>query len=227
MWAVGGAILETMHNKLADLTFRPDAVILYIGHNEFQGRFAWMRDVDYYVDQDRALLLPTPSILGRASLLRFSPLCQLIMETRERQRLDIIPPRQVTRQLVDEPACTAAEAAAVVADFRRRLEEIASYCETIRTLPIFIIPPSNDGGYDPNRSVLAPETPESDRAAFARAVARAHPGRNRPCRGCSCQPQADREPSRVRRNSLPSGSAAGTNGLLVRGTGTLHSGARA
>jgi len=107
------------------------------------------------------------------SFLRFSPLCQLVMETRERQRLDMMPPRKSTRELVDGPVCTAAEASEIFADFRRRLDAIAGYCETMGTLPILIIPPSNDGGYDPSRSILAPETPRSERVTFARAVARA------------------------------------------------------
>jgi hypothetical protein len=173
IWALGGAVLEAMHNKLADLTYRPDAIILYIGHNEFQGRFAWMRDVDYYRDSDQAYLAPVPEVVERSALLRFSPLGSLIMETRERQRLDTIPPRNVTRELVDRPACSAAEAASILADFGRRLDEIATYCETIGTLSIFVIPASNDGDYDPSRSVLAADTPRSERAAFAREVVRA------------------------------------------------------
>jgi len=172
-WAVGGATLEMMHNLLAGLTYRPDALIVYVGHNEFQGRFAWALNVDYYVDEDRGPLLPVPDVLVMKSLLRFSPLCQLVMETRERQRLDMMPPRELVHELVDRPVCTAAEASAIYADFRRRLDAIADYCETMRALPILIIPPSNDGGYDPSRSVLAAETPRSERIAFARAVTRA------------------------------------------------------
>jgi hypothetical protein len=173
MWAVGGAILEEMHSRLAGLNYCPDALIVYVGHNEFQGRFPWMRDVDYYLDQDGELPSSVSQFFRRASPLRFSPLCKLIMETWDRRRLFVKPPRRVTRQLVDQPLCTAAEAAAIFGDFQQRLEAIASYCERIGTLPIFIIPPSNDGGYDPSRSVLAPETPKSERVAFARAVARA------------------------------------------------------
>src|SRR5207248_921406 len=43
----------------------------------------------------------------------------------------------------------------------------------IQMLPIFIIPASNDGGYDPSRSVLVAGTPRAERVAFARSVARA------------------------------------------------------
>jgi tetratricopeptide (TPR) repeat protein len=171
IWATGGATLETMHNKLAGLTYRPDALFLYVGHNEFQARYAWMRDVDYYADVDRPPRGPLFPVV--ASFAAISPLCRLIQETREQRRLDMLPPRTVTRELIDRPVCTAAEAAELVADFERRLEAIAGYCETIAAVPIFVIPPSNDAGFDPSRSVLAPETTKPQRTAFARAVARA------------------------------------------------------
>ena len=35
-----GATLEAMHLKLAGLTRRPDALIVYSGHNEFLARFS-------------------------------------------------------------------------------------------------------------------------------------------------------------------------------------------
>jgi tetratricopeptide (TPR) repeat protein len=172
MWAVGGAILKTMHQKLAGLTYRPDALMVYVGHNEFQGRYAWMRDVDYYLDDDPVQL--TVARLPRLlPILRYSPLCQLLDETRERQRLDSLPQRIVTRKLVDRPMCTAAESQAIAADFERRLESIAVYCESIATLPIYVIPPCNDAGWDPSRSVLPAETARSERDAFARDVAQA------------------------------------------------------
>jgi hypothetical protein len=171
IWATGGADLETTHNKLANLTYRPDAIIVYVGHNEFPSHYSWMRDVDYYVDGDMA---PRGAFLRiSAPLTRISPFCRLIDESRERQLIDLKPPRLVTRELVDRPVCTPAEAAAMLGDFRRRLEAIAGYCESIGTLPIFVIPPSNDAGFDPSRSVLAPETTKRQRVAFARAVAQA------------------------------------------------------
>ncbi len=79
----------------------------------------------------------------------------------------------MTRRLVDRPVCTTEEAGRILADFRGRLDAIAAYCEVIGTLPVFIIPASNDGGCDPNRSVLAPGTPVAERMAFARSVATA------------------------------------------------------
>ncbi len=172
MWAEGGATLTMMHQKLDGLNYRPDALMVYVGHNEFQGRYAWMRDVAHYLDDD-PVPLRVARLSGIASILEFSPLLQLLGETRERQRLDSLPPRVVTRELVDRPVCTAAEFQAITDDFERRLESIAVYCESIGTLPIYVIPPGNDAGFDPSRSVLAPETPRAERDAFAREVAHA------------------------------------------------------
>jgi tetratricopeptide (TPR) repeat protein len=170
IWATGGANLAMMHHRLAGLTYRPDVIILYVGHNEFQSQYAWMRTSGYYYFDERPELYSSGSFAG---LLRHSPLCRLALESWERQRVSQRPPSRVTREMVDRPLCTAEEAGQILADFRARLEAIAGYCEAIGTLPVFIIPASNDGGFDPSRSVLAPETPRAERVAFARSVARA------------------------------------------------------
>ena len=46
-----GATLEAMHLKLASLIRRPDALIVYSGHNEFLGRFSLANRVLYYEDE--------------------------------------------------------------------------------------------------------------------------------------------------------------------------------
>jgi hypothetical protein len=170
VWAEGGATLETMHNKLADLQVRPDVLIVYVGHNEFQARFSWMREVDTYLDADDESVQPVPGFFAVPAFSRFSPLCRLIGEIRETQQVDVQPPRAVTRELVDKAMCSASETGALLSDFRRRLNDIATYCESIGTLPIFIIPASNDGGFDPSRSVLRADTPRGERVAFAKSV---------------------------------------------------------
>jgi hypothetical protein len=170
MWARGGATIRQMHERLADLTYRPDALILYVGHNEFASRFPWMREPGGYYHDDMPSLYSPAALLAA---LRFSPLCRLVLETWDRQRVDLRPPRHATRELVDQPISTPEEYAAILAEFARRLDEIAAYCEEIGTLPIFVIPASSDGGYDPSRSVLPPETPRAERVAFAQEVRRA------------------------------------------------------
>jgi hypothetical protein len=167
MWAYGGATLWDMHNRLAGLNYRPDALLLYVGHNEFQARFAWQREPgNYYLDERPKLYSPE----SLTSLLRFSPLCRLVLDTWEHHRVSIRPPRKATRTLIDQPTCSHQEYEAIRDDFARRLEAIAAYCEAIHTQAIFIVPPSNDGGYDPNRSALDPATPRAEREAFAAEV---------------------------------------------------------
>jgi hypothetical protein len=170
IWAYGGATLEVMHNKLASLTYRPDLLIVYVGHNEFQARYAWMREVNYYID-DLTLASATPAIDFLGQISHCSPLCRLVLETRNLQQVACAPPRAVVRELVDRPVCTADETETILSDFQRRLDAIAAYCETIRTTAVFVVPPSNDAGFDPSRSILAPELRKSQRIALARAVA--------------------------------------------------------
>lgn len=48
-----GATLEAMHHKLATLTERPDAIVIFCGHNEFLSRFTLANRVVYYTDERR------------------------------------------------------------------------------------------------------------------------------------------------------------------------------
>lgn len=172
MWAKGGATLEMMHNELASLTYRPDALLVYVGHNEFAARYPWMRQFDYYLD-DQPQSAVAAGLERLTAVAHFSPLCRLALETRERQQVGIQPKHVITRELIDRPVCTKEEAEAIGLDFLRRLEAIAAYCDTIGTVPVFVVPPCNDSGFDPNRSVLAPRMSKAERVAFARSVARA------------------------------------------------------
>src|SRR5262249_49914475 len=57
-------------------------------------------------------------------------------------------------QLIDPPLCSPSEAADILADFRRRLEAIVGYCGRIGAVPIVIVPPANESGFEPSRSTL-------------------------------------------------------------------------
>src|SRR5262249_23560539 len=137
--AEGGANLARMDRKLAGLEHCPDAMIIYVGHNEFIGRY----------DPGRAAPMPSaPARLGwdwpdRAG--PYSPFCRMVQRLLAENRVDEPPPAALPRRLVDWPACTPSEYAEVVADFRRRLEATVAFCERLGTLPILIIPPGNDG----------------------------------------------------------------------------------
>jgi hypothetical protein len=106
-------------------------------------------------------------------VLRASSACRLILETIDHQRVDATPPRRISRQLVDWPICTTEERVHLLDDFRRRAEAIARFAEQIQTVAVFIVPASNDGDFEPSRSVLPAATPRPLREAFDEDVRRA------------------------------------------------------
>ncbi len=162
-----GWTLEQMHQRLIESRTRPHAVIIYAGHNEFASRFGWSSDVPYYLDE------PVPLGDGAAALVaRFLPLTRLLGEMLEKERV-AAPPKLRPRSPVDVPSHTPADRSRRLADFRRRLEGMVSYCERVGALPVLVIPPGNDAGFEPSRSILPPQTPKAKREAFAREVAAA------------------------------------------------------
>jgi lysophospholipase L1-like esterase len=156
--------LELQYRKLAGLRHRPGAVIVYCGHNEFSSRIPWSRRAHHYRDERPSLVERLDELAGRAS-----PVCGLIQGAADKFRIELVPSSSVNPPLVDAPAFTPAEFDAGLADFRRRLEAITAYSERVGALPILVVPPSNDAGFEPLRSILPPETPRVEREAFARA----------------------------------------------------------
>ena len=218
MWAAGGASLESMHQRLAELTYRPDMLLLFAGHNEFQARYQWARYPPYYHDVHP----PRPETSLVDLVVRSSPCCRLILETLDRQLIDARPVQVAAPQIVDVPVCTEEEKAVIVSDFHRRVEAIATYCEAIGSLPLFIIPASNDGDYDPNRSILPAATPRAEREVVrARVRASQSDGADRAGPGPRSLPRTGRSVSWVRRDPLPPGPAAGAVGSVGRGAQAL------
>jgi lysophospholipase L1-like esterase len=159
-----GWTLEKMHQKLAETQQRPDVVILYAGHNEFSARFGWSCEVPYYRDEPHPWWPSWPA--GWVSAR--SPICQLLREARD-QALVAAPPPPRSCALVDVPSYTAEQFRERLADFRRRTERILSDLANSGVLTIVIVPPGNDAGFEPNRSVLPPVTPHQEREAFTRS----------------------------------------------------------
>ena len=194
--AQSGTRLEQMHQKLATLTHRPDAIIVYAGHNEFYARHGWTDEVSpYYVEGPIVYAPPFKKIAER-----FSPLVRMIDEAIDQELVARSPPR-VVRRLIDAPSHTAQEHAELLADFRSRMEAIVSYCQQIGALPILVAPPGNDAGFEPNRSILPPETPRAQREAFASAF----------------------EKARALEKTDPAGSIAAYRGLIERYPGFAES----
>jgi lysophospholipase L1-like esterase len=162
--ATSGDTLETQHEKLSTLNRRPDVLIIYCGHNEFSARFVASSDRSHYFD-DR---LPTVWTLLADRMEAVSSVTRLIRETAEKCRIAIPPPINGNRALVDTPVYTRTEHDTLLSDFRRRLELIVSYAERIGALPILVIPPANDAGFEPNRSFLPADTARDQREVFAK-----------------------------------------------------------
>ena len=161
--ADGGLCLEQAVLRLRNLDRRPDAMIVFAGHNEFQARFGWSRNVSHYIDDGATSPV---AILDRARAISWA--CKLILATLDVWYGETPPSPRSTRELVDNPVCSPKEYAFLREDFQVRLDALTGYCAEIRCLPVLIMPASNDGSFDPNRSVLAESMPADLRAAFAR-----------------------------------------------------------
>ncbi len=162
--AFSGHTLEEQQGLLTHLARRPEILIVYCGHNEFSSRTGPTREARHYFDDQ----LPTPWTVVIERIETVSPLCGLIRETADRFRVAIPPSPHGNRAVVDVPAYTTAESAALLADFRARLEATVAYAERIGAAPILISPPANDAGFEPNRSFLPAATPRHERERFAR-----------------------------------------------------------
>ena len=159
--ARSGDTLEKQHEALAGLSRRPELVIVYCGHNEFFSRFFAFSDLPYYFLDQR------PGDWDRfvANAERLSPVCGLIRRAADRRRI-ALPPPEIERELVDVPVFLDEEYSRLLADFRRRLEEMTAYVTRQGALPILISPPGNDADFEPNRSYLPAETPRHEREIF-------------------------------------------------------------
>ncbi len=157
MLAFPGDSLEMQHHRLADLKRRPDAVIIYAGHNEFVARFEEEREG--WLDEQAGTGLAR--LAHRATLS--SSFCSLAHEIISKNRLDRPPPLALRHEIIDPPLCSHVESAAILDDFSRRLEALVAYCDQIGALPILIVPPANEAGYEPGRSTISPSAPADER----------------------------------------------------------------
>ena len=157
-----GASLEREHRSLAGLGRRPDVVIVYAGNNEFLARFEGSRDAAL----NEAPLDPILGRVYRASLA--SPLCRLIYETVSKNRLGGPPPPIEHPRLIDPPAVTPSEYDAILDDFHRRLGSIVADCQGIGAIAVLVIPPGNEGGFEPNRTVLPVSVSETERDSLTK-----------------------------------------------------------
>ena len=183
------------------LDYTPDAIILFSGHNEFHARYGWSRNVAHYAEEG------SESLLGLQELARsITSTTHEIFRNLDRFYGEAPPPPHISRELVDHPCFTPREYQYLLEEFDRRLDSLTSYCNRIGALAILIVPGSNDGAYDPSRSVLAWNTPLEARAEFATEFRAARSTEaDRPPEGNRVLSPADRAAPRVRRKPLSSG----------------------
>ena len=134
-------------------------LIIFAGHNEFQARFPWDQDGD----RPGGLLPYVLELVMQDGL--HSRLFQCVNEAFNKYRV-MAPPRMIKRQPIEPPIVRGAEAERVLDDFGRRIEAIVSWCERIGTVPVLVIPPSNESGYEPNRSTLPASVSPAERQSF-------------------------------------------------------------
>lgn len=143
-----GATLSNMVAPLQSLTFRPDVLLVYSGHNEFlrlapESSFFFGWENEPILDFDRIeQRFPPLSFLARA-------MAQELLST------DFaVAPRQSERQLFDVPLCGPQQMDQVYAQYQSTMAAIIKWCRTEGILPIVVVPASNASGIGPNRSVL-------------------------------------------------------------------------
>jgi len=165
--AESGCTLEKAIQRLDGLERRPDLIIIYSGQNEFQSRFGWMREPPYYKKLDWKV---SPSTLVRTAR-RISSAVDLLGRGLDGLETTFAPSRVKGKDLADSPCCTPEEYASILADYRRRLDGLLDDCDAAGIPTMIIVPPSNDAGYDPTRSVLPPEMPLAEQRAFLAKLA--------------------------------------------------------
>ena len=135
--AEGGADLSRMHAYLQELERRPDAILIYSGHNEFSARFSVNSEVGPSV---RRIWLP--SFIG-----------SVIRERYDRLSIATFPNR-TPRKRFDGPAMTETDTENVYRDFEVFLDAILQFCRRHSITAVLVIPGSNEAGFGPNRSLL-------------------------------------------------------------------------
>ena len=156
-----GITLEMAIERLVGLERRPDLLIVYAGHNEFQSRFGWGRKVPYYWIESKV----APATMAKG-IRAWSWGAEFFGRNADRFEIEVAPPPRYERDPADSPSCTSAEYATVLHEYRRRLDGLLSDCDSAGIATMVILPPSNLGAFDPNRSVLSPETSLADQRDF-------------------------------------------------------------
>ena len=129
------------HHKLAALKRRPDAVIIYSGHNEFAARFEEEREG--WLDEQRGPALAATRLSRHLELRRSAR-----WPTRSSARTGWTARRRLPAVISSStrPLCSPSESAEILDDFRRRLEAIVVVLRPDRRLADLDRPAGQRGG---------------------------------------------------------------------------------
>src|SRR5262249_43217816 len=132
-----GITLESAIERLTGLERRPDLLLIYSGHNEFQSRFGWGRKAPHY----RIASNLAPRTLG-GHVRAWSFAAEFFGRNADRFEIEVAPPPRFERDPADSPSCTPAEYATTLEDYRRRLDGLLDDCAAAGILTIVVVPPS-------------------------------------------------------------------------------------
>ncbi len=175
--AWGGASMKSIHYKITEIHKKPNLVIIYAGHNEFQAIYSWDRSTP--IGDDDPLEFRREPIRFLAEV---SPMRALILDALRENSVDRPPPPFPARALVDLPNHRKTEYTRFLKEFYDRLDALVSTFERLDATVVLIIPCSNDAGFEPSRSVpnrsLTPaERRELETALKAARAAESDPDR--------------------------------------------------
>ena len=164
--AEGGHSLKLAIEELVRLERRPGLLIVYSGHNEFQARFGWQRNAPHYRIESK---ISPPTLNQRIRAV--SATAAYLGTSLDRFNAEFAPrPRKPEADPADSPCCTPAEYADTLEDYRRRLDGLLGDCESAGIPTMVIVSPSNEGAFDPNRSILSPDTSLADQRDFMKRL---------------------------------------------------------
>jgi Ala-tRNA(Pro) deacylase len=152
-----GATGEALLVQLSYLSDRPDIVLIYTGSSEFSARYVPGRRTRF--DEEPAL----PGLAQLYELSLHSPLFRLLYDTVNRGRNNDPGRTGDPPALIDRPWLSRSEHDDAVAIFRDALAQVLDWCDQIETLPVIVLPPTNEGDFEPTRSLVPVGTPEAER----------------------------------------------------------------
>jgi hypothetical protein len=157
-----GLTIEAAVLRLGMLRKKPDYLIIVCGTTEFSARFKPERRVDFDEEPRETWLVPIYRISLHSPLFR--GLYRVLRPHWEEQQWG----EPVKNRLADDPWLTPSERADILDGFAFKLGQVLDFAERSGCQTVLVLPPSNEGDFEPNRSVLAPWRSSAERETITR-----------------------------------------------------------